>query len=142
MLGKYARTLDVKNRITVPPAFQSELNGGAYMTQGFDRNVQVMTAAAFRQLYRQATSLNIADPLARLMLRLLLGSALELPAGKSTLTIPDSLRGYAGLDGNVLLIGQGDYFEIWSPEEWGQQESQLQDVAANAGRFAALELGA
>ncbi|HET6846450.1 MAG TPA: division/cell wall cluster transcriptional repressor MraZ [Anaerolineales bacterium] len=140
-LGKYARTLDVKNRITVPPAFQTELTGGAYMTQGFDRNLQVLTAGAFKQLYHQAASLNVADPLARLMLRLFLGSATELPAGKSTLMIPDSLRAYAGLEGNVLLIGQGDYFEIWSPEEWRQQESQLQDAATNASRFATLELG-
>lgn len=140
-LGKYARTLDVKNRITVPPAFQAELTGGAYMTQGFDRNVQVLTTNAFRQLYRQAASLNVADPLARLMLRLFLGSAIELPAGKSKLTIPDSLRAYAGLGGNVLLIGQGDYLEIWSPEQWREQELQLQDAAANSGRFAALDLG-
>jgi MraZ protein len=141
LLGKYGRTLDVKNRITVPPAFQAELTGGAYMTQGFDRNVQVLTAGAFQQLYHQAASLNIADPLARLMLRLFLGSAIELPTGKSTLVIPDSLRAYAGLDGNVLLIGQGDYFEIWSPDQWRVQESQLQDAATNASRFAALELG-
>ena len=111
------------------------------MTQGFDRNVQVLTAGAFRQLYRQAALLNTADPLARLMLRLFLGSAVELPANKSTMAIPDSLRAYAGLEGNVLLIGQGDYFEIWSPDQWREQESQLQDAATNASRFAALELG-
>jgi MraZ protein len=140
-LGKYARTLDVKNRITVPSAFQAELTGGAYMTQGFDRNVQVWTADAFRQLYRQATSLNIADPLARLALRLFLGSAIELPRGKSSFAIPDSLRAYAGLQGNVLLIGQGDYFEIWSPDQWREQETQLRDAAANSSRFAALEFG-
>lgn len=141
-LGKYGRTLDTRNRITIPPAFQTELTGGAYMTQGFDRNVQVLTTDAFRQLYRQAATLNIGDPLARLMLRLFLGSAIELPAGKSTLTIPDNLRAYAGLQGNVLLIGQGQYFEIWAPDQWRDQETQLQDVAANASRFAALELGA
>lgn len=112
------------------------------MTQGFDRNVQVLTAGAFQQLYRQAAALNVADPLARLMLRLFLGSAIEVPAGKTTLTIPDRLRAYAGLEGNVLLVGQGDYFEIWSPQEWGEQESQIQDTNANASRFAALKLGA
>jgi MraZ protein len=111
------------------------------MTQGFDQNVQVLTADAFRQLYQQAASLNTADPLARLMLRLFLGSAIELRAGKPALAIPDNLRAYAGLEGNVLLIGQGDYFEIWSPEHWREQETQLQDVAANSSRFAALELG-
>ena len=141
-LGKYARTLDAKNRFTVPPTFQSQLIGGAYMTQGFDRNVQVIAAAAFRHLYRQASALNTADPLARLLLRLFLGSATELPAAKSTVAIPDNLRGYAGLSENVLLVGQGDYFEIWSPDEWRTQEVQLQDAAANASRFAALQLGA
>ena len=140
-LGKYARALDAKNRIAVPPAFQSELTGGAYVTQGFDRNVQVLTAGAFQQLYRQAAALNAADPLARLLLRLFLGSAVAVPAGKPMLTIPDHLRGYAGLEGDVLVVGQGDYFEIWSPEKWREQESQLQDAAANASRFAALGLG-
>jgi division/cell wall cluster transcriptional repressor MraZ len=111
------------------------------MTQGFDRNLQVMTAGAFRQLYQKAAALNIADPLARLLLRLFLGNAVELPQPTSSVAIPDSLREFAELHENVLLIGQGDYFEIWSPELWGQQETQLKDAEANASRFATLTLG-
>jgi len=141
LLGKFARTLDAKNRITVPSSFKAELTGGAYMTQGFDRNLQVLTADAFQQIYRQATSLNIADPLARLLLRLFLGSAIEVPQGRTGLAIPDNLKEYAGLQENVLLIGQGDYFEIWAPDLWAQQEAQLRDVEVNASRFAALTLG-
>jgi len=133
--------LDARNRITVPPSFKAELTGGAYMTQGFDRNLQVLTANAFQQLYRQAASLNTADPLARLLLRLFLGNAIELPQARNSLPIADNLREYAGLQENVLLIGQGDYFEIWAPEAWSQQEAQLRDVEANASRFAALTLG-
>jgi len=111
------------------------------MTQGFDRNLQVLTAGAFRQLYQQAAALNIADPLARMLLRLFLSNAVELPAAVSSLGIPDNLKEFAELRENVLLIGQGDYFEIWSPELWGPQEAQLRDVEANASRFAALTLG-
>jgi MraZ protein len=140
-LGKYARTLDARNRITVPSAFKVELIGGAYMTQGFDRNLQVLTAEAFEQLYQQAAALNSADPLARLLLRLFLGNAVELPKASSVLGIPDNLREYAGLKENVLLVGQGDYFEIWEPRLWSEQEAQVQDVEANASRFAALGLG-
>jgi len=111
------------------------------MTQGFDRNLQVLTASAFEQIYRQATSLNIADPLARLLLRLFLGSAVELPPRPPNIAIPDNLMEYASLRENVLLIGQGDYFEIWAPDQWGQQEVQLRDVEANASRFVSLTLG-
>jgi len=141
LLGKFARTLDAKNRISLPASFKAELTDGAYMTQGFDRNLQVLTAGAFRQLYRQATALNTADPLARLLLRLFLGNAIEVPQPMIRIAVPDSLREYAGLGESVLLIGQGDYFEIWAPEMWSQQEAQLRDVEANASRFAALALG-
>lgn len=133
--------MDARNRITVPASFKAELTGGAYMTQGFDRNLQVLTASAFEQLYRQATALNIADPLARLLLRLFLSSALELPQAKTSIAIPDNLREFAGLKQNVLVIGQGDYFEIWAPDLWSQQEAELRNVEANATRFAGLTLG-
>ena len=140
-LGKFARTLDAKNRFSVPASFKAELTGGAYMTQGFDRNVQVLTSGAFRELYRQASAQNIADPLARLLLRLFLGSAVEFPTVGTTLTMPDSLKEFAGLHENVLLVGQGDYFEIWSPEAWSEQEDELRNTAANSDRFAGLTLG-
>lgn len=133
--------MDARNRISVPASFKAELTGGAYMTQGFDRNLQVLTTSAFEQLYRQATALNIADPLARLLLRLFLSSAIELPQAKTSIAIPDNLKEFAGLKENVLVIGQGDYFEIWSPDLWSQQEAELQNVQANAMRFAGLTLG-
>ena len=133
--------MDARNRITVPASFKAELTSGAYMTQGFDRNLQVLTSSAFEQLYRQATALNIADPLARLLLRLFLSSAVELPQAKTNIAIPDNLREFAGLKENVLVIGQGDYFEIWAPGLWSQQEAELGNVEANATRFAGLTLG-
>ena len=140
-LGKYSRTIDAKNRFTLPPAFQAELAGGAYMTQGFDRNLQILTAEAFRKVAQQASSLNLADPLARQLLRLLLASAVplqaEAPAG---ITIPENLREFAALHSDVVLIGQGDYIEMWAPDLWEKQDAQLQDAEANASRFSALNL--
>ncbi len=111
------------------------------MTQGFDQNVQVLTTEAFQHLYEQATSLNVADPLARLLLRLLLGSAVHMPQSKTNVAVPDHLKEYAGLRQDVLLIGQGNYFEIWAPELWSEQEAQMRDAGTNASRFAALSLG-
>jgi MraZ protein len=141
LLGTFAQTLDTKNHLPIPPVFRSELTGGAYMTQGFDRNLQVLTANAFQELYRQAASLNVADPMARLLLRLLLGSAVELPQVKSSIAIPNRLKEFASLEERAMLVGQGEYFEIWAPGLWGQQEAQLKDVEANSSRFAALTLG-
>lgn len=109
------------------------------MTQGFDRNLQVLTAGAFREVYRKATSLNIADPLARLLLRLFLGSAVQFHTDlKGVVIVPNELKEFAHIGQDLLLVGQGDYFEIWAPELWSMQEAQLQDADANSSRFSAL----
>lgn len=139
LLGKFSRTVNKESRFSVPPQFREELAGGAYITQGFDRNLQVLSAGAFQEIYQRVTSLNIADPLARLLLRMILGTAHELESDdQNQVTIPDALRDFAGLRRNVLLVGQGDYFEIWAPEQWAVQEAELKDAEANSHRFAAL----
>ncbi len=111
------------------------------MTQGFDRNLQILTAEAFKEMYRHAASLNIADPLSRQLLRLFLATAVKLPGERpTTISIPVELKEFAGLQADVVLVGQGDYFEVWAPELWSSQETQLRDAEANSSRFAALPI--
>lgn len=138
-LGKFSRTLDSQSRFSVPLAFRGSLARGAYVTQGFDRNLQVLTTDAFQQIYRTVVSLNIANPVARSLLRLILGTAHEAGVdANGDLIIPEELKQSASLNNDIFLIGQGEYFEIWSPDQWDQQEVQLRDAEANASRFAAL----
>ncbi len=138
-LGKFSRTLDTKSRFSVPSTFRGQLSSGAYLTQGFDRNLQVLTSDAFQQIYRTVVSLNMANPLARLLLRLILGTAHESGVdADGQLTIPEELKDFANLQNDIFLIGQGEYFEIWAPDLWGKQEAQLRDAETNTSRFSAL----
>jgi MraZ protein len=119
--------------------FREGLSSAVYITEGFDRNLLVLTSNAFQEIYERVGSLNIADPLARLLLRLILGTAHEAKADlNGYLAIPDELKDFAELHQDILLIGQGDYFEIWSPDLWNKQEIQLRDAETNSGRFSAL----
>ncbi len=138
-LGRYPCALSNKNRFPVPAAFRQDLAGGGYVTQGFERNLQVLTTHAFQEVSQHAMSLNMADPLARQLLRLILGTAHALETDdQGYLTIPDGLRVFAGLKQEAVLVGQGAYFEIWAPELWTAQEAELGDAESNARRFAAL----
>jgi MraZ protein len=138
-LGKYPCALHGENRISVPSAIRDQLSGGAFITQGFDRNLLILTAGAFQGIYRRLTSLNMADPLARLLLRLILGSAQALNAeSDGHISIPEDLKDFAELDEKALLIGQGDYLEVWSPKLWNEQEVQLKNAEANTERFSML----
>jgi len=140
-LGKNHCTLDKQNRLLLPSAFRAQLSGEIYITQGFDRNLMFLPSSAFQDIYGGVRTLNIADPLARLLFRMILGSAFEArPDDKGQIEIPDDLRNFATLGEQVLLVGQGEYFEIWSPDFWKKQEEQLADVEANASRFSELTI--
>ncbi len=140
-LGKISLTLDIENRLSLPPSFREQLAGGFFILQGFDRNVNVLTADAFQKIYQHVKQLNIADPLSRSLLRMMLGSAIQGSADSSgRLTIPTELKVFAELGESVLVVGQGDYFEIWSADGWKEQEQQLSNAGSNASRFAMLQV--
>ncbi len=138
-LGQHKYSLDSQNHLTIPPHFRDLLANQAFITQGFDHNLLVLTADSFHVLYERFTAMNIADPLARLLLRMILGNATELEVNETgQITVPENLRTFAGLEDDVILVGQGKYFEVWTPSQWQKQEIRIQDVDANANRFAGL----
>ena len=140
-LGQYTGELKPNNRLSLPTDFHELISDGVYLTQGFDRNVLVITKSAFEHMYRHITSLNIADPLTRLLSRMLLGAASFLEVGKDgILSLPESLAQFADLTNKVIIVGQGDYFEVWSTDQWEAQKLQLKDFQANAQRFSAFNI--
>ncbi len=140
-LGQFQHNLDDKGRLMIPARFREQLDSGAYITQGFDRCLMVMTGDYFRQVYGDLNSTNLTDPNARLMRRMILANAYQLEVDKvGRVLVPQPLREFAGLDGEAIVAGQGEYFEVWTPAAWGAQIKLMQDTEANNQRFAALTL--
>jgi MraZ protein len=140
-LGHYPAQLKNSNRLALPANWRKLISGGIYLTQGFDQNLLILSAEKFQEIYSQIASLNIADPLARLLLRMFLGTAsyIEL-ADDEAIPVPSNLMNYANIKNRVMVVGQGEYLEVWSPSQWSRQEAQIQDAQANAGRFSAFNL--
>jgi MraZ protein len=140
-LGQHHILLDKRKRLSLPEGFAASIDAGAFVTQGFDHNLLVLTHSAFAELYEKFMAMNLADPLARLLIRMILGTAAPFaPDSAGRVAIPDHLRGFARLEAEAILVGQGDYFEIWTPTSWRTQASSLLDTEANAQRFAALDI--
>ena len=140
-LGQYHHTFDDKNRLTIPARFRDLIADGAFITRGFDKNLMVLTRVAFQKLYDALNAMNITDPTSRLLRRMILGYAQELEVDKSgRILISQPLREFAGLEEESILVGQGDYFEVWAPKTWEGQETMLEDTEANSQRFSTLNL--
>lgn len=139
LLGLYSTILETGNRIALPKEYEDEFVDGLFITQGFDRNILALTTEAFEEVYERLTSMNIAQPVARLLLRAVLSSAYRVEVGAdSTIPISTSLKEFAQLATDVILVGQGDFIEIWSADLWNQQHEKLLDLESDPGRFASL----
>jgi len=141
-LGQYQHNLDDKGRLMIPARFRDLLAGsGAFITQGFDKCLMVMSEAYFKQVYERIESMNLADPAARMLRRLILANAYPVEVDKvGRVLVPQNLRAFLELDGEAMVAGQGEYFEIWKPADWAEQMKQLQDAEANNARFSTLDL--
>lgn len=141
-LGQFQHNLDDKGRLMIPARFRELLEGGAYITQGFDKCLMVMTEAYFKQVYERIEAMNLADPTARLLRRLILSNAYGVEVDKvGRILVPQNLRTFLGImNGELVVAGQGEYFEVWTPAEWNTQMTLLQDTEANNARFSTLDL--
>ena len=139
LLGLYTRILDTENLIELPREYQDQFTEGVYVTKGFDRNIMILTAEAFEEVFERITSVNIADPLGRLLLRMILSSAYKAEMDMDgSILISKDLAEFTRLESEAVLVGQGDYVEVWSPDLWKDQEERLMDAEGNAERFASL----
>ncbi|GJQ34023.1 MAG: transcriptional regulator MraZ [Anaerolineaceae bacterium] len=141
-LGQFQHNLDDKGRLMIPARFRELLEGGAFITQGFDKCLMVMTEAYFKQVYERIEAMNLADPTARMLRRLILANAYPIDVDKiGRILVPQNLRTFLGItNGELVVAGQGEYFEVWTPATWGEQMALLQDVEANNARFSTLDL--
>ena len=140
-MGQYQHNLDNKGRLTIPSRYRVLLEQEAYVTQGFDTNLMIWTLTAFETISKGINRMSITDPVSRLLRRLIFANGEKAEVDRAgRILIPQYLRQFAGLDGEVVIVGVGDYFEIWSPDMWSQQMAQLQDSSANTQRFEAFDL--
>jgi MraZ protein len=140
-LNQYRHSFDDKGRLTIPAKFRDLPAEGAFVVQGLDRNLMVLPPDVFQILYDRLMAMSLTDPTARLLRHIILGNALQVvPDGSGRILLSQNLREYASLKTEVVFVGQGDYFEIWAPEPWQDQQYQINDAATNAQRFAALDL--
>ncbi len=140
-LGQYEHTIDDKGRLTIPARFRDLLFEGAFITEGFDQNLMVLTSSAFMTISDRVNRMSMTDPTVRDLKRMMFGRANQAEIDKAgRMLIPVYLRERAELKANVVVVGMGDYFELWSSENWQIQNQPMPNSEANSRRFAAFDL--
>jgi MraZ protein len=140
-LGQYFHSLDQKGRLTIPAKYRELLGSEVIITKGFDLNLLVMPAEVFESWANQINDQNYADPNARLLRRYLFSNGEQVEVDRTgRVLIPQYLREKANLNSEIVIVGVGNFFEIWSKENWEKHKQVLDEAETDVARFIDFQL--
>lgn len=121
--GVSTLNLDSKGRMAVPARYRDLLNemdqGRVVITADRDRCLLMYPASAWTIIEAKLSALPSMDRSARAIQRLYLGYAQDLEMdSQGRILLPNELRKFANIDRRVVLVGQGDKFELWEAMAW------------------------
>ncbi|NJR71797.1 MAG: division/cell wall cluster transcriptional repressor MraZ [Gammaproteobacteria bacterium] len=122
--------LDVKNRLAVPVKHREPLtvpsSGRLVLTASPAKCLLLYPEAAWEPIRDKVMKFPSMDKTASMWKRLLIGFTEELlldNAGR--ILVSPELRDFAAIDREIMFVGQGSHFEIWSTSAWNAEISAL-----------------
>lgn len=140
LTGEFRNTLDEKGRISLPSRMRSELPGiNLVLTQGVDKCLWLFPPTQWQELSQKLmASTSLFQAKSRLVQRRILAPAQEVEIDRlGRISIPQSLREWAGLSRECIILGISKYIEIWNAEEYQKYLDENEKEFLNA----AEELG-
>jgi len=126
-IGQYNHNIDAKGRMILPAKFRDKLGEEIVIARGLDGCLSAYPMAKWQEIESKLTSLPTTKKQARAYARLVLSSAADLELDKmGRINIPSHLLGIADLEKRCIVVGVGDYFEIWDEEKWKEYNSSVE----------------
>jgi MraZ protein len=117
--GEFRHTVDDKGRLAVPIRFRPDLAQGAVVSKWIDGCLALFPRVEWDEFAEKTAALPVTDTGARTFQRFLFGAAFEIELDRQgRLVVPAVLREFAGLESDVVVVGQRNHLEFWSPETW------------------------
>ena len=140
--------LDAKGRVALPAKYRDRVtdrcDGHMVLTvHPFDRCLLLYPLADWEVIESQVNALpNSTSRQARRLQHLMVGYATELDLDAANrLLLPAMHRDHAELDKRLILVGQGQKFEIWSEARWtSMTEAYLNESVGEDGSVELVNL--
>lgn len=118
--------------LVLPPGLREALEQGFVMTRGLDRCVAVFPALSWQELSQRMDreTLFLRGDVRLFQRHVYGGASTGTLASDGLMDVPDHLRRYAQLGDEVVLVGTASRLEIWNPQLWTDQESDIEERAA------------
>ena len=121
--GEYRHTIDKKGRLIIPAKFRETLKENYvdkfYITKGLDRCLFVFTEDEWKRQEQRFKTASFTKEKVRKFSRFFFGGAYEVECDKQgRILLPQSLKDFATISRDVVIVGVSSRFEIWNGGEW------------------------
>jgi MraZ protein len=122
--GRYEHSIDQKGRISVPSRFR-EILATQYderlIVTNFDQCLWAYPVAEWKKVEEKVAALPQLKAEVKALQRFFISAASEAPLDKQgRILIPPTLREYADLNRDCVMVGMSQRIEIWSLERWNK----------------------
>jgi transcriptional regulator MraZ len=134
-LGTHTPRLDEKGRLFLPAKYRDELAEGLVLTKGQERCLYVFPQVEFVRITEALRTAPVTAKAVRDYSRVFFASASdEIPDKQGRITIPSSLRDYAALQRDCVVIGANTRLEIWDAAAWETYLTEQEDAFSDASQ--------
>jgi MraZ protein len=128
--GSSNHTIDAKGRIIIPARFREPIKNGdppSLMLTKLDGGLRAYPMEDWQAIEADAHSRAKKSETMRRFLRVTFGGAFEIQCDKQDrILVPPTLREYAGLEKDIVLVGMRNHFQIWSKPKWEEENNTLE----------------
>ena len=130
LTGEYNNTIDDKGRLSFPVKLRTVINQNVLMvTKGLDRCLWLFTSDEWEAFQTKLmTNASMMKSKSLNVVRHFVAPAQPVEFDKNgRLSIPQSLRDYAGLKGECTILGMNKYMELWDSDLYGEYLKRTDD---------------
>jgi MraZ protein len=130
-LGEYELRIDHKGRVAIPSKFREAFRAGLVLSRGFDKCLIVYTMAEWQKVAGELASLPVTQLNPRRIARFTFSGAFDLePDRQGRIILPPTLRQYADINDEIVMVGSYSHLQIWSRENWAAEKLHMTEHAA------------
>lgn len=130
--GFFTHSLDDRKRLAIPSQFRNvlthESEGRVILTPGYDHEIAVYPLAVWEEIeQRELLSLSMDRLRSRRYRRhFTFGIKEDRLDAQGRILIPDFLLKHAQIAKEVIIVGEINYIELWSPEHYDSFATQIE----------------
>jgi len=129
--GRFEYTIDPKGRVNIPSRFREQLSDTGLETvviTNYSGCLYAYPTGEWERIEQKlASKVSSVNKKKNAFVRFFVGGAVEVaPDKQGRILIPPSLRSYAGLDREIVILGMPNRFEIWDRERWDVEVSRFE----------------